>query len=83
METNVRLVKEDGWMDGSFPVCFTYFSYSHIAAIILGYINCSFASPSLLFYYNILEGVEFNLLPYPLMLKVCYKMGETETTHET
>lgn len=82
MEMNVLLVKEDGWMSPSL-YALHIFAYSHLAAIILWYINCSFASPSLLFDYNIIEGGEFNLLSYPLALKVCCKMGETETTHET
>lgn len=75
-------VREDEWIAPS--LCDLHiFAYSHNMTIILWYLNCFFRSPSLLFNYNVLEGGEFNLLPYPLMLNICCQMDETVKINKT
>ena len=56
MEMNVQgFGKRHWWMVPS--LCALHnFAYFHIMAIILWYLNCSFASPSPLLDYNVLEG---------------------------
>lgn len=52
------LAKEDGWMAPSL-YALQIFACSHIMAITLLGLNCSFASPSPLLDFNVLEGGEY------------------------
>lgn len=56
MKMNVQgFGKGDEWVSPSL-YALDIFAYFHTPAIILRYLNCSFASTSLLFDYNVFEG---------------------------